>query len=788
MLPPSASMRTNLVSRCLIATAGVSVALLLAAAEKDEPVEQVLRPPEPGHFTRLFQPFETERAALSPDGRYLAYSRHADEVLSVVIVDLDRPGRIKARVQVADDDGATPMLVQNQAEKTPARINWMGWVTADRLAVETNVVRVDGRHQSWVSWRGSLIAFDADGANAKFLGNAEDFWEYVAPPNGVFSVRRRNSASFDAQLHSPDQEVGVVSQPKIFAYDTAPTVALGTEPELSPGASLGDGARPRTPHIFDLDPAHPGSVTVLATGSSRPTGDHTVGFFSVDTKSGKITSLHEDVVLDTDTALLDRQGRARLTLPNSLLSNFPFTYRYWGFRLFDRPHPLGAVTGVDGFAVSPANFFGTRAIPLGFAEDPNLLYYASNLGRDTYGIYSYNLATKQRGPLTMENERFDLIAPPDGGFPDPGNLVFDRFTHDFAGVRYNRALRTAAWTDPTRRDIQATLEQLFPGRSVDLIEWDRAGRRYLFSTQGPTDAGAFFVFDLETKRATQVVRRAPALDSDHTYPTLPFAYTARDGTRITGLVTVPKQPRLTPVPAVILCPDEPWLRVSPDFQPEVQALTEMGFVVVQLNGRGAWGQGIKQRSSLTAGYDLVQVADIGESIGQLEKLFKINVHRIALLGRGHGGFIALRALQTYPEKFRCAVALDAPIDLGSWLTEQAWDNLAVQPQLTRVWLGDDARLKAAPLANHPEGITKPVLMLNYSGAEGELRLSSFVAARSFAHAVRSHGTVVEFDGLPTDYVKGLPGARAAVFDHIEAFLNTHVYDFRVKLEELQVVK
>ena len=38
------------------------------------PQEQVLRAPEPGRFKTLFQPFRTDRAALSPDGKYLAYS------------------------------------------------------------------------------------------------------------------------------------------------------------------------------------------------------------------------------------------------------------------------------------------------------------------------------------------------------------------------------------------------------------------------------------------------------------------------------------------------------------------------------------------------------------------------------------------------------------------------------------------------------------------------------------------------------------------------------------------
>jgi pimeloyl-ACP methyl ester carboxylesterase len=158
------------------------------------------------------------------------------------------------------------------------------------------------------------------------------------------------------------------------------------------------------------------------------------------------------------------------------------------------------------------------------------------------------------------------------------------------------------------------------------------------------------------------------------------------------------------------------------------------------------------------------------------------------MGRGHGGFIALRALQTYPDKFRCAIALDAPVNLAGWLADQKWSDDDVLPQLTRAWLGDAARLAAAPLTNHPETLTRPVLMLNYPGLEGDPPRDSYVAAHSFATSVGRRGGAVEFGDLPTDYVRGLPAARAEVFDRIEAFLNTHVYDYKVKLREMEIIK
>jgi hypothetical protein len=38
-----------------------------------------------------------------------------------------------------------------------------------------------------------------------------------------------------------------------------------------------------------------------------------------------------------------------------------------------------------GFSISPANYFGERSTPLGFGFDGNTIYFASNVGRDTFG-------------------------------------------------------------------------------------------------------------------------------------------------------------------------------------------------------------------------------------------------------------------------------------------------------------------------------------------------------------------------------------------------------------------
>src|SRR5690606_27887271 len=123
----------------------------------------------------------------------------------------------------------------------------------------------------------------------------------------------------------------------------------------------------------------------------------------------------------------------------------------------------------DAFSISPENVFGERAVPLGFDEDPSILYFAANIGRDTFGIYDLDLETGQRGGLVIENPHLDLIDITASGVPQAGALVFDRFTRKLVGVRYHGNRRMTAWLRSDLLAVQDALASAFENQSVEIL-------------------------------------------------------------------------------------------------------------------------------------------------------------------------------------------------------------------------------------------------------------------------------------------------------------------------------
>jgi dipeptidyl aminopeptidase/acylaminoacyl peptidase len=704
---------------------------------------------DPARYADLFAPMRTNRAALSPDGKFLAYTVRTGQEIHLHIVAIDDPEVVKTKALIYQVEHAKETLGEYY-ETSPVR--WLCWITPTRLAFATDrgyrlaPISKPGFRKGLTGGSvmrfGDITAINADGSNARILVRPDHLREII-----YMSVK------------NPDIRV------------------IGLHPERNDSI------------IF----ATTNREAVSTTRKLRHHGAHVVNVLT-----GETTLLSEKLTKASDLTLSDRLGQARITVDRSGAKELTQPLRYQPAQEPEGAPTLAEVTGIEGFIFSPETILGERALPLGFDTTGNVLYYASNVGRDTYGIYSLDLKTKQRLPGAIESPGVDLLSPQMETFDatlyynlqrskqwndwlshslwwSSPQLVMDRFTHELAGVRYEAATRTAAWLRPELQGVQEWLAANRPGRSADILEWDESVNRVLILEQGPADIGAFHVLDRQRSTYTQIIRRGPETEAGSIAELKPFDFKLPDGSRIEGVIALPRDSKVKKIPLVLLCPDQPWQRRGAEYLPEFEALTRMGFAVAIYNGRGVWGTGIRERQKLKGDHDVMLAADVVAVADHLAGKFEVSRRSVALFGQGFGGFTALRTLQLHPGRFRCAVTVDA------WVYGSPFYDAVIQGRPMERSIFDYRRQDPTPVAKHPEIIKAPVLTIaDYTNETRFFQNSNFHAA------VRKSAPESELLRLSrTD--DGKPRILARQWARTESFLNYVLYTFSVRLGELEIL-
>lgn len=309
---------------------------------------------------------------------------------------------------------------------------------------------------------------------------------------------------------------------------------------------------------------------------------------------------------------------------------------------------------------------------------------------------------------------------------------------------------------PELRSAAAELAEVLPNKVLDVLECDDEAKRFVARVQGGADAGAFHVFDRPTRKSFEMIRRAEHLDTGRTASSIPFEFPAPEGPPLRGVLTLPRQARLRPFPAIVFCPAKLNDKNLNRFRPEILAFADMGLAVIQLEGAGAR---VTDRGALQAITPEQTSARIVAAIDAIAVAHPVSAKRIALYGEAQGGLLALRTLHLHRDRFRAAVAMEPALGSDSWRDDQ---------------------LLAAASAGQP-----PIQLLSYPGPTH--RSSGYRNARQLASQIQRRGGSAELYALTADDLTAVPRARAATFREIETFLNLSLYDYTVELGDLTEV-
>lgn len=398
--------------------------------------------------------------------------------------------------------------------------------------------------------------------------------------------------------------------------------------------------------------------------------------------------------------------------------------------------------------------------PLGITADGRALYVLSNLGRDTVGLDSIDLATGKALRLAS-----DPTADAFGWDLDPA-------TRRVRAVAFARARIRWQALDPALGKELAALSKVDSG-DLQLVGGDQADKTWVALFDRDTSSGRFYLWDRASQKATLLFSMRPELDKLALSPMKPVEIPSRDGLSLPSYLTLPAGLSPKSLPMVLLVHGGPWTRDTWGYDGLVQFLASRGFAVLQVNFRGSVGFGKKFKNAAVKQFARRMHDDLVDGVRWAVKQGHADPKRVAIMGDSYGGYATLVGLTFTPEVFACGVDLFGPSNLVS-LLENPPDYW--KPFLSSTWTpfaGDpkDPKARADLESRSPlfkvDAIKAPLLI---GQGANDPRVPP-KESEQMAQAIRKNGGKVEYVAYP-DEGHGFTKAanRMDFYERVERFL------------------
>ncbi|HEX5193404.1 MAG TPA: prolyl oligopeptidase family serine peptidase [Solirubrobacteraceae bacterium] len=272
-----------------------------------------------------------------------------------------------------------------------------------------------------------------------------------------------------------------------------------------------------------------------------------------------------------------------------------------------------------------------------------------------------------------------------------GNWIVRDVVHVDHEWVYFTGLGREPWRDPYLRHLYRVRldggdpELLTPEPGDHTIAFSPSGRHVLDTASTIDTAPVHRVRRADGARTREIARAdIDALVADGWRPPEPFTVTAADGhTELYGALFVPSDldpsarypvvDSIYPGPQLMRTPKSFTIdrNAGPDEWPgawEAQALAELGFVVVTVDGRGT---PLRKRAFHLHSYGRLGDHTLPDHVAALRQLAEsrpwIDLDRVGIAGHSAGGAAAVRAVIDHPDVFGAAVAGSGDHDLRRYL-------------------------------------------------------------------------------------------------------------------------
>ena len=383
----------------------------------------------------------------------------------------------------------------------------------------------------------------------------------------------------------------------------------------------------------------------------------------------------------------------------------------------------------------------------------NFLVKANN-GNDKDGLWSFNPHTKHFDELIYRRSDVDVA-----GVRMHSNSWTNADT--VVGVAYNKDRLHIEYFDEIEGATYHQLNGLIPyAHDIRITSRSRGGDVLTVYNVGPHDPGTYYLYDKGV--FTTIGSKQPLITGDELSDVKYITYTARDGVKVPGFITIPKgEP---PFPLIVLPHGGPFVNETVSYDEWGQMLANNGYLVLQPEYRGTRGYGLEYYESAfinggQGGYKMQDDKDDGALY--LVEQGLADRDRMAMFGWSYGGYAALVAASRTPQIYQCVIAgagVSDPILQVNYYRDRVQG--ASLTEQVKMWTESVSPIKEAEKVNVP-------LLLVHGTVDQRVPL---------VHSLRYRK---ELDKYGKDYkFVELVGA-----DH---FYSTLFYDHQIKLYESMI--
>ena len=295
-----------------------------------------------------------------------------------------------------------------------------------------------------------------------------------------------------------------------------------------------------------------------------------------------------------------------------------------------------------------------------FTPDNRMVYAITNLGRDKDALVLMDPATCEEKEVLYTNDTYDLAG-----------VWYSEKEKKLLGVSYEGHKGTTRhFFDREAGELFGRMERHLRGYELGIVGSDKAEDKYIVYAGSDRTAGAYYIYDVAADTMTKLADLRPWIKQEEMAEMLPIEYTARDGERIEGYLTLPVGKTLRNaknLPVVVNPHGGPWARDSWGFNPEAQFLANRGYAVLQMNFRGSTGFGRRFTEIAFGKWGQEMQDDLTDGVNWLIGKGIADPARIAIYGGSYGGYATLQGIVKDPDLYACAIDYVGVSNLFSFL-------------------------------------------------------------------------------------------------------------------------